>query len=79
MRNIKYLILLIIILIYMMYLSLSLDKSLIRINELENQLQEKQETIDSQVRMLIELRDNCDCEWLYDFYLEYAEEVGAYE
>ena len=46
---------------------------------LEKELQEKQELIESQVRMLIKLRDNCTCEWLYDFYLEHAEEVGAYE
>ena len=42
-------------------------------------IKEKEETIESQVRMLIKLRDNCSCEWLYNFYLEHAEEVGAYE
>lgn len=50
--------------------------------ELETELQKKQDLIDSQVRMLIDIKDHCekcDCEWLQSFYDEFHEEVGAFE
>lgn len=50
-----------------------------RIDELKKEITKKQDLIDSQVRMLIDIKDHCECEWLYDFYLEHAEEVGAME
>ena len=43
-----------------------------KLKEKDKIIKENQETIESQVRMLIELRDNCSCEWLYDFYLEHV-------
>ncbi len=53
-----------------------------RIDSLEKKIQSQQELIDSQVRMLIDIKDHCekcDCEWLQSFYDEFHEEVGAYE
>lgn len=50
-----------------------------KLKEKDKIIEEKEETIESQVRMLIKLRDDCSCEWLYDFYLEHAEEIGAFE
>jgi hypothetical protein len=48
-------------------------------DKLNRKIQDQQDLINSQVHMIIDLKNNCDCEWLYDFYLEHAEEVGAYE
>lgn len=53
-----------------------------RIDELKKEITKKQELIDSQVRMIIDIKDHCekcDCEWLQSFYDEFHEEVGAYE
>ena len=50
-----------------------------RVDSLEEKIQSQQELIDSQVRMLIDIKDHCDCEWLQSFYDEFHEEVGAYE
>lgn len=48
-------------------------------DKLNKKIQDQQDLINSQVQMIIDLKNNCDCEWLYDFYLEHAKEVGAYE
>ena len=50
-----------------------------KLKEKDKVIKKKQELINSQVRMIISIKDNCDCEWLYDFYLEHAEENGAFE
>ena len=63
-----------------LFVNLSENYSLKKENkELKTQLKRKQDLINSQVRMIIDIKDHCDCEWLYDFYLEHAEEAGAYE
>lgn len=46
----------------------------------EEQLKYKDEVIESQVKTLIENRNNdCYCGWYEDFYYEHSAEVGAYE
>lgn len=63
-----------------LFVNLSENHSLRKENkDLKMQSKRAQETIETQVRMLIKLRDDCSCEWLYNFYLEHAEEVGALE
>jgi hypothetical protein len=50
-----------------------------RIDDLEEKIKEQQILIDSQTRMIIDLKTKCDCEWLQSFYDEFHDEVGAFE